>query len=388
MNATMTSSIQTDRTKSTEIKNSEPNSKGLHNTTDDRETKSIVSNSSDTPDSAAATAVVSDDLTIKDVQEEPKIQYQEAQQPQQGEDEFTMVTSKRAKKNRKNKKFIYKPKTLDDHVQSLGAFKTQLTGSKVWDKIREVLSKWQHHQQLQKELPTNTTTTDSTDELTNNQVDPTATNTITDIRCLALGSPTDSHIAMYQLALLQLIAEYLTVSSSKISVWDPVIAKDDLELFKHLDMNVESESEYNDTHNEGQELKPTTLVYMIHAPPSLTESVISKMKEKEDSDSCPIWWYSLFIGNVLSNYANHLLQAELDQRYPNISDAITRTITTVPSSAAATPDPSASLSSSDISTNPADIPKERWVVQEIPDQLSTSEPWAFAVNDLAVYWRA
>ena len=45
---------------------------------------------------------------------------------------------------------------------------------------------------------------------------------ITHIRCLALGSPSDSNAALYQLSFLSQICRHFDVNPSNVSLYDPV----------------------------------------------------------------------------------------------------------------------------------------------------------------------
>lgn len=301
------------------------------------------------------------------------------------EDEFTVVSRK--KKNRKNRKtFVVREKTLEDHIQGLEQFRLQLEKSKVLKAITKALDIYYKDPTIPTEKETKP---ESNRKSPANEADRKTTTKdhpvhiplafspssyascpkLTSIRCLALGSPTTSSIALYQLALLQLIQTHLGIPDTEISMWDPVFTNMDMEVFGAL--GYKTEENYD---NSTKDWTKSTLVYMIHSPPSLTESIIStvaplpstSVATAADSDiqsasspastqSSP---YTVFIGNHLPNYSLHHLAADLAAKYPTISRALS--------------------------------PKEdgpRWQMVEIEDSESKGEEWGWAVNDLSVYWR-
>ncbi|VVT51083.1 uncharacterized protein SAPINGB_P002978 [Magnusiomyces paraingens] len=170
------------------------------------------------------------------------------------------------------------------------------------------------------------------------------------VRCLALGSPTDSHNAMYQLALLGLLLNHLGLPSSSVSCWDPVFTPADLKLFDRLGYTVSQTDP-----EEPQIAKPNTsatLYYVIHSPPLLTEKVLARANESS--------LRTVVIGNNLTTYTNHHSDAELSEKYPVLFKAI-----------------------EDVDGNEE---SKYWEFRVIPDKLSKNEAWMTAVNDLAVYW--
>lgn len=238
-------------------------------------------------------------------------------------------------------------------------------------------------------------TTSSLDSLTFNQVKSashsyehhttktTQRTSLTSIRCLALGSPTESHLALYQLALLQLLTSHLKMLPEKVSMWDPVFVAADLELFEALGYKTEEVYEKQTEELLTEELQTEsqtkrdsrqgTLVYMVHAPPSLTESIISKMadpssttptfseleleiKLKHPATTATPPSYSVCIGNHLVNYSNHLLAEDLATKFPTINEVVSGEV-------------------------------NDWRVTEIEDKLSKDEMWMWAFNDLSIYWK-
>lgn len=86
----------------------------------------------------------------------------------------------------------------------------------------------------------------------------------TAIRCLALGSPSDSPASVYQLAYLLEIAGHFEIPKDAVSLYDPVFAAADNALFDHYGLLVE------ETHTP----RENTLYFLPHAPLDLTESLI------------------------------------------------------------------------------------------------------------------
>lgn len=313
------------------------------------------------------------------------------------DDGFAVVTRK--KKSRKNQKYVVKPKTLDDHLQQLSGFKDELTSSAVFAEIKEGFRLRQtglNSGSLVQEVEKS--------ESTDSENEPQTTFGLRAIRCLALGSPTESSIAMYQLALLQLIIDMLNISAESVSLYDPVFTSADLELFESMNYSVSEaynsattlpDEGKNDTQENSKQLagekSDGILVYMIHSPPSLTESIIASQDSK----------YKVFIGNVLTNYSDHLLQADLDKKYPNISSAISscdqfnkKSLEEHLNKQKETTDLSTDLEQLSLENN-AKSPKESssskdqkdWFIYEILEKLSKDSPWSTAFNDTAIYWR-
>lgn len=93
------------------------------------------------------------------------------------------------------------------------------------------------------------------------------------IRCLALGSPTLEFQALYQLALLKLIAKEFEILPENISLYDPAFTDEDNTLLVTEEHYVVEEAENTSPSD--------TLYYMPHAPRSVTDSYLHNVK--------PIW---------------------------------------------------------------------------------------------------
>lgn len=336
-------------------------------------------------------------------------------------DGFAVVTRK--KKTRKNQKYLVKVKTTADHLEQLEVFRHELSTSAIFQEVQKslVLSGALVEEKLGSE-----------DGSSSQQITTSQSCLITGLRCLALGSPTESPIAMYQLALLQLILELLKLPAEAVSMYDPVFSDADLSLFGELGYRVSETypitSELDQISNQlanttirdpvdptpstasasaGTSPEPGVLVYMIHSPPSLTESILSTLSASEPgvrkSD------YRLFIGNILPNYANHLLAADLESKYPEINRAINSCEFVNCNTAGMGLNDKAAKGwltnieqrhnhDKDDDLQTKDNAKQeledaegqrlekKWVIYEIIEKLSKDKPWSTAFNDTAVYW--
>ncbi|EGV63240.1 hypothetical protein CANTEDRAFT_94006 [Yamadazyma tenuis ATCC 10573] len=122
---------------------------------------------------------------------------------------------------------------------------------------------------------------------------------INDIRCLALGSPTQSTPALYQLALLM---ELKKLTTAKVSVYDPIFTSSDLKLFSHL--------EITPTKEHPSTLTASTLYYLPHADLSITEELFK--------DKSP----AFMLGNDVFSHTNRLSKVELHTKYKILSHIV------------------------------------------------------------------
>lgn len=123
----------------------------------------------------------------------------------------------------------------------------------------------------------------------------------TKVRCVALGSPSQEEPALYQLALLRLIAENQHIKSRHISLYDPVFTALDIALFRRLDYIVEEE--YTPTE------KDDCLYFLPHAPLNLTNTVL--LQEPK-----------FFLSNNAVRHTERLAKAELHAKYPLLSKLV------------------------------------------------------------------
>lgn len=119
----------------------------------------------------------------------------------------------------------------------------------------------------------------------------------TRIRCLALGSPSESKNAMYQLAYLKELVDVLEISET--SLYDPVFNGTDAELFKLLNYTVD------ETYHPTDQSK--TLYFLPHAPLDLTERVLN--------DEEPLY----LLANDLLSHTDRLTKVKLHETYRTIS---------------------------------------------------------------------
>lgn len=122
---------------------------------------------------------------------------------------------------------------------------------------------------------------------------------ITKIRCLALGSPTESTPALYQLAYVLEIAEKLDVLPRKVSHHDPVFTNED-KLLLHSVENV-VEEEYKDPE------PASTLYFLPHAGLDLTNVIIESWKPR------------LLLANNLITHTDRISKLKLHEQYPQLS---------------------------------------------------------------------
>lgn len=119
----------------------------------------------------------------------------------------------------------------------------------------------------------------------------------TRIRCLALGSPSESKNAMYQLAYLKEVVDVLAIDD--VSLYDPVFNPVDKELFRTMNYAVE------ELYTPTDQLK--TLYFLPHAPLELTEVLLN-----QDN---PLF----LLANDLVSHTDRLTKMKLHQTYKTIS---------------------------------------------------------------------
>ncbi|RLV90821.1 SRR1-like protein BER1 [Spathaspora sp. JA1] len=122
---------------------------------------------------------------------------------------------------------------------------------------------------------------------------------ITVIRCLALGSPTDSNYARYQLALLLQLAKHL--SSPLISLYDPIFTPGDKTLFESFNLKIEREFTAD---------SKTTLYFLPHAPIDLTESIFTKHEPH------------YVLGNDIVSHTDRQTETKLKEKYPMLATMV------------------------------------------------------------------
>lgn len=171
-------------------------------------------------------------------------------------------------------------------------------------------------------------------------------------------------------------------SDVTITAYDPVFSDADRELFRALGIVVSEDHEFVSPASANTDVitkatvETTTIVYSIHAPPFLTESVLAATNSSDSDTNGGLNF--VYIGNVLENYGTHLSSNELRARYPLIDSAVS-------SSPFPFPVTTTKKLAKHIATNLTTATPWTWF--PVPDTLSSNEPWMTAVNDLCVYWR-
>lgn len=122
---------------------------------------------------------------------------------------------------------------------------------------------------------------------------------ITHIRCLALGSPSDSNAALYQFAFLTQICRHFNVNPSNVSLYDPVFNELDNQFLTIVTNFRISEK---DTF-----VGLKTLYFLPHASLELTEQVLN--------DSRP----SLLLANDIISHTDRLTKKKIHDTYRTIS---------------------------------------------------------------------
>lgn len=301
------------------------------------------------------------------------------------DDGFVPVTRSKRRQPHHNNNLKFTPKTVDDHISDLEAKALALGSSKFYSCLSTILES--------EKIPL---CIKETAENNNKKK--------IHVRCLALGSPTESLNAMFQLALLNLLVDKLGIVRNQVSMWDPVFEPMDKELFEKLGYKVreeEDESVLEDTNN-------VILYYMIHSPPFLTEKILKQhiqlkdndnnsstdinptKEEEEEDNSTSKGLEFIVIGNNLVTYSNHLTDSDLEEKYPHILGAINQVDITRQFSNLKMTSNNSSKKGKKKQATVKDVSNvllsKELDYHEIPDNISRHEDWMTAVNDLAVYW--
>lgn len=121
------------------------------------------------------------------------------------------------------------------------------------------------------------------------------------IRCLALGSPSESTAALYQLAYVLELSESLNIPTENISHYDPVFTREDTLLLESLGSVVEQV--YQDKH----QLSTTTLYFLPHAGLDLTNTLIETHRP------------TYLLANNLITHTDRISKQKLHQQYVQLS---------------------------------------------------------------------
>lgn len=115
------------------------------------------------------------------------------------------------------------------------------------------------------------------------------------IRCLALGSPTQSSDSRYQYALLLELIDWLGVTN--VSIYDPVFTEDDKQLFGSF--SIEETFDLPQDQN--------VLFYIPHLPLEVMEQVVNNEQ--------PVY----FLGNDVIVHTDRLTKRKLAELYPSMA---------------------------------------------------------------------
>ncbi|KAI0646859.1 SRR1-domain-containing protein [Trametes meyenii] len=128
------------------------------------------------------------------------------------------------------------------------------------------------------------------------------------VLCLGLGSPAASRDARAQLALLLAACDDLSIDHTKVSVYDPVFAAEDVQLLAHLGLTALPENRH-----ASYEIRSPTIVFMPHCDLHLYENILRAN-----------WTIArlpnvLLIANPLSEYAESIPSRKLISEHPCVA---------------------------------------------------------------------
>lgn len=184
-------------------------------------------------------------------------------------EEFSQVKSKK----KRNRKYVYKEKTVQDYLMVYEASMNELKASSFYEALLQAFKKIGSGSLVKR---------------------------FQAVQCLALGKPSaPDRIAMWQLSLLGLIVAEFEISWSNVFIWDPVFDQIDLDIIGALGGKAK-ESSLGD-------IGAGTLVYLPHAPVSLIEAVLKQIPS-----------YCIMFGNNLLRYDTKIPSKTLQMNYPTL----------------------------------------------------------------------
>lgn len=123
--------------------------------------------------------------------------------------------------------------------------------------------------------------------------------TFTHVRCLALGSPSDSNAALYQLAYLTQICRHFDIELSNISLYDPIFNEIDKQfLATMIKAEITKKDEF---------IGLNTLYFLPHASLELTDQILHESKP------------SFLLGNNIISHTDRLTKRKIHDKYRTIS---------------------------------------------------------------------
>ncbi|EIW60570.1 uncharacterized protein TRAVEDRAFT_165463 [Trametes versicolor FP-101664 SS1] len=129
-----------------------------------------------------------------------------------------------------------------------------------------------------------------------------------DVLCLGLGSPASSRDACAQLAFLLAACDDLSIDHTKVSVYDPVFAEQDLRLLTLLGLTALPENR-----QASYGLRSPTIVFMPHCDLHLYENLL---RENWTRARLP---HVLLIANRLREYAESIPSRKLASEHPCVA---------------------------------------------------------------------
>ncbi|RDX48351.1 hypothetical protein OH76DRAFT_1352696 [Lentinus brumalis] len=129
-----------------------------------------------------------------------------------------------------------------------------------------------------------------------------------DVLCLGLGSPSSSRDARAQLAFLLAACDDLRIDRAKVSVFDPVLTEQDLELLAQRRLTPLPENRM-----AKHALQSPTIVFMPHCDLHLYENFLRENWSKEQLPN------ALLIANPLSEYAESIPSRKLAAEHPCVA---------------------------------------------------------------------
>ncbi|RPD65925.1 hypothetical protein L226DRAFT_530050 [Lentinus tigrinus ALCF2SS1-7] len=129
-----------------------------------------------------------------------------------------------------------------------------------------------------------------------------------DVLCLGLGSPSSSRDARAQLALLLAACDDLRIDHTKVSVFDPVFAEQDLQLLAQHGL-----IPFPENRMARHVLKSPTIAFMPHCDLHLYENLLRENWSKAQLPNV------LLIANRLSEYAESIPARKLAAEHPCVA---------------------------------------------------------------------
>ncbi|CUM64804.1 uncharacterized protein PRCAT00002417001 [Priceomyces carsonii] len=128
-----------------------------------------------------------------------------------------------------------------------------------------------------------------------------ATN-IKSIWCLALGSPSESMEALYQLAYVEEIGNYFNLTATSLWFYDPIFNDIDKDmLVSQRDHQIKAEGDFH---------IDKVLLFLPHASLELTNHILEKYRPQ------------LFLGNDLISHTDRLTKKRIFEQYPLLATLI------------------------------------------------------------------